>query len=116
MIRSIIFLVVLIPAISYSQSAEEFLLKAEEAQENNDYKEAIKFATKAIKLDSFNASYFEARGIIYAGLNVDNKRVEHIDSQSFKFRNVLLECIFEVYINKIEFQKFSSHLHHLLQY
>ncbi len=84
MIRTIAFLFFILPTILFAQTEEQYLRRAEQAQEKNNYREAINYITKAIELDSFNALYYEMRGIIIAGLNVNNKQLEHVDIQSFK--------------------------------
>jgi tetratricopeptide (TPR) repeat protein len=84
MLRFIFFLSLILPFTLHAQSEEFYLKRAEQARENNNYQEAVSYITKAIELDSFNALYYELRGRVVAGLNVDNKQLEHIDIQSFK--------------------------------
>ena len=84
MIRFISFFFLMIPSLIFTQTEESYLERAEKAQENDNYLEAIEYISKAIELDSFNALYYEMRGIMIAGLNTENKKLEHVEMRSFK--------------------------------
>ena len=84
MFRLFSFLFIVLPSILLSQTEEFYLLKAEQAQEENKYQEAIKYISKAIELDTSNALYYEMRGVIIAGLNINNKQKIHIEKRSFR--------------------------------
>ena len=84
MFRLMSFLFIVSPFILLAQTEEFYLLQAEKAQEENKYQEAIKYITKAIELDTSNALYYEMRGVIIAGLNVNNKQKIHIEKRSFQ--------------------------------
>lgn len=82
--RIVTFIFSIFPFFLTSQTESIYLKRAEHALENNNFQEAVNFVSKAIELDPSNALYYEKRGKIISGLEVENKQLIHINSQSFK--------------------------------
>jgi len=83
MTRFILSLFLFLPTFFHAQSEGDYLDLAEQAQQDNHYKKAIKYISKAIELDTSNALFYAIRGRMIAGLTEDNKQLEYIDNQSF---------------------------------
>lgn len=96
--KSILFLlIVLIPILSCSNSAEDYIEKGYEHIIEGDYKEALKDFDKAVELDPRNLEAYNNRGVVlgilgdhYKAIQDFNRAIElkPTDSEAYKSRGV----------------------------